>query len=98
MEHEEDCVKLGLKKLAFGDVSGVVKAISKEVPNFNRLKSDDFFNVMSIKRLSNGCMEVKFFDRLQALRGLCEFMNDRQNGADKFLSALANSAENSEDC
>lgn len=84
----------GLRRLAFGRINDALALLSDEAGEIaaDRL---DLFNVSEIKRLKGGGVEIKFFDRLEALERLAE-LEDRAlgaNSADSFFSALQKSTK-----
>lgn len=86
----------GLRRLAFGRINDALALLSDEQGEIltDRL---DLFNVSEIKRPKGGGVEIKFFDRLEALERLAE-LEDRAAGAssaDSFFSALQKSAKKS---
>ncbi len=83
----------GLRRLAFGRINDALALLNDDFPteNFERL---DLFNVSEIKRVKGGGVEIKFFDRLEALEKLAE-LEDRAldtAAADSFFTALQKSA------
>lgn len=86
----------GLRRLAFGRINDALALLSDEQGEIltDRL---DLFNVSEIKRPKGGGVEIKFFDRLEALERLAE-LEDRAagaNSADSFFSALQKNAKKS---
>ena len=68
-------VKKGYEKLAFGSVNDAVRLLFGEAPAPEELERMDFDNIAEIRRLKDGGLEIKFYDRLRALeclRGLSE--------------------------
>ncbi len=89
-------VRTGLNRLAFGSISDAVKLISDDVSEVD-VHSLDLFNVSEIKRVKGGGVEIKFFDRLEALEKLItlEESFSRSATAESFFAALGNSAAES---
>lgn len=89
-----DIVRTGLSRLAFGSVSDAVKLISEDISTLN-VKGLDLFNVSEIKRVKGGGVEIKFFDRLEALEKLLELEENfsRTATAESFFKALGKSAD-----
>lgn len=84
----------GLRRLAFGRINDALALLSDEPANTETL---DLFNVSEIKRVKGGGVELKFFNRLEALERLAE-LEERtadSTAADSFFSALQKSAEHS---
>lgn len=82
----------GLKRLAFGRINDALALLSDDPPA--RTEKLDLFNVSEIKRVKGGGVEIRFFDRLEALEKLSEIESraDGANQADSFFSALKKSA------
>ena len=62
--------RIGYERLAFGSIADAVKLLYMEDPPPDTLEKMDFFPISEIKRPKDGAMEIKFFDRLQALECL----------------------------
>lgn len=86
-------VRTGLHRLAFGNVSDAVKLISDDASALN-VDTLDLFNVSEIKKVKGGGVEIKFFDRLDALEKLLELEENfsRTATAESFFEALGKSA------
>ena len=82
----------GLRRLAFGRINDAAALLCDEPPPADRL---DLYNVSEIKRPKGGGVEIKFFDRLEALEQLAEIetRSDETSSADSFFSALTRSAK-----
>lgn len=86
-------VKGGYEKLAFGSVNDAVRLLFGEEPGPEELGRMDFGNIAEIRRLKDGGLEIKFYDRLKALeclRGLAE----RGAGDSPLYRALLECAKN----
>ena len=70
----------GYEKLAFGSVNDAVRLLFGEEPNPQELQAMDFDNIAEIRRLKDGGLEIKFFDRLRALECL---RNLQEQGAEE---------------
>lgn len=84
----------GLRRLAFGRINDAL-ALLQDDPGEISAERLDLFNVAEIKRPKGGGLEIKFFDRLEALERLAE-LEDRAAGtssADSFFSALQKSSK-----
>lgn len=81
----------GYERLAFGNVSDAVKLLSTVNPETLPLDEMDFFNVSEIRRLKDGAMEIKFFDRIKAIEKLEELSGGNSSGAVPFYKALEKS-------
>jgi len=85
----------GYRRLALGSSNDALKLLFLEEPTGEELAGLDLFNVSDIKRPKNGGMEIKFFDRCQALTRL-EAMSqaaEGMDGAKHFYDALQSSVE-----
>lgn len=85
-------IAAGYYRLAFGCVSDAVNLIfcEDDVPkDFDKL---DLFNVADIKRQKNGCIEIKFFDRLKALEKLESLCSNVDESGSSFYSAIEKGA------
>lgn len=60
-------LKNGYEKLAFGTVNDAVRLLFGEEPTPRELASMDFDNIAEIRRLKDGGLEIKFYDRMRAL-------------------------------
>lgn len=88
-----DSVRSGLERLAFGNICDAVKLVHNE--GDVDIASLDLFNVSEIKKVKGGGVEIKFFDRLEALEKLLQIEESfgRSATAESFLSALGASAK-----
>ena len=88
----------GLRRLAFGRINDALALLADDPSgiNYQRL---DLFNVAEIKRPKGGGVEIKFFDRLEALGKLSELENSAADAetADSLFEALRKTAANSEE-
>lgn len=84
----------GLRRLAFGGICDSVRLVFGEQPAPEELEKLDLFNVSEIKRPKDGCLEIKFFDRIKALERLAELdsLSDGNHSAASFYQALEQSA------
>ena len=95
LKDSESCqqeVLAGLRRLAFGRINDALRLLSDDFDSLN-LSTLDLFNVSEIKRAKGGGVEIKFFDRLEALKRLSE-SSDKSSGkaeADSFFNALKTS-------
>jgi hypothetical protein len=86
----------GYRRLAFGsnrDTLGLM--FRDEPPGPEALARLDIFNVSAIKRDKNGALEIKFYDRCDALEHLESFCTaaDSREGVKAFYDAIARSVE-----
>ena len=83
----------GLRRLAFGRINDALALLRDDCfdGDFSGL---DLFNVSEIKRAKGGGVEIKFFDRLEALERLSEIEDKAADtaAADSFFSALKKTA------
>lgn len=86
----KEAVLEGYRHLAFGDISGPVKLLFAEKITPQMLKKMDLFRVSEIKSVKGGGMEIKFYDRFEALKLMLEL--DDQDDGDGFLRALEQGA------
>jgi len=94
----EDVIN-GYRRLAFGtnrDTLGLM--FREEPPGPEALARMDIFNVSSIKRDRNGALEIKFYDRCDALEHLEAFCASAESreGVKAFYDAIARSVEGNE--
>lgn len=62
--------EIGYERLAFNDISDCIKLMFiKDIENY-QINKMNLFNISEIKRLKDGTMEIKFFDRIKALEKL----------------------------
>jgi hypothetical protein len=90
----------GYRRLAFGSGTDALKLLFlEEAPTEAWLEQLDIFNVCDIKRPKGGGMELKFFDRCEALEHLAalEKTQDEFGGAEAFCRALSRAAEEDAD-
>lgn len=87
----------GYRKLAFGSNRDTLKLMFREeAPSPAALARLDIFNVSSIKRDKSGALEIRFYDRCDALEHLESFCaaSEDQEGVKSFYEAIARSVEN----
>ena len=82
-----ETAKEGFRRLAFGGIHDAVRLLFCEDVNPRTLKNMDLFAVSEIRRPKNGGMEIRFFDRIEALRLLSE-LETSGTGAQALLSAI----------
>lgn len=86
-----DGVKIGLKRLAFGEINDIMEVVLSEEPiGLNKLFKMNFYNISEVKKVKGGGIEVKIFDRQKAMEKLLEIYKseDNKTGAEEFLNAL----------
>ena len=72
---------IGLERIAFGGVSDAVSLLYLENPAKEVLEDMDLFCVSEIKKLKDGLMEIKFFDRLKAMGELSRMTQEKEQTA-----------------
>jgi len=85
----------GYRKLAFGAGNDALRLLFCEDPSAEELAALDIFNVSDIKRPKSGGLEIKFFDRCEALLRL-EAMGCSEGSLDSaqaFYEAIARSVK-----
>lgn len=94
MQTENDA-RAGLRRLSFGSVSDAVRLLYEKEVTPEMLEQMDLFQVSEIKRGVNGGIEMKFFNRLQALEKLSSL--EEQSGSSSssapFYEALEKGAK-----
>lgn len=85
----------GYKKLAFGCNNDAIELLFTEEITGKRLKQLDLFNISEIKKKNDGGIEIKFFDRIEALEKLSELCSSQSDESlsGNLYSAIAASAE-----
>lgn len=82
----------GLNRLAYGSVNDAVKLLREDTINSSDIDSLDLYAISEIKKPKEGCIEIKFFDRLKALEKLYLINEAKQaDEHDSFYRALENS-------
>ena len=83
----------GYERLAFASIKDSVKLLFMSKEELYKLNNLDLYAVSEIKKLKDGGMEIKFFDKLKALEKLLQTSAEETDAVD-FLSALSLSGEN----
>ena len=86
----------GYRRLAFGTNRDALKLMFREEPlSPASLARLDIFNVSTIKRDKSGAVEIKFYDRCDALEHLESFCaaTEGREGVKAFYEAIARSVE-----
>ena len=78
----------GYERLAFGNIVDAIKLVYSENFNLNEINELDLFNISEIKKLKDGAMEIKFFDRIKALEKLQQMNFSSQKQALTFYDAI----------
>jgi hypothetical protein len=88
----------GYRRLAFGAGNDALRLLfCEEPPSPEELAALDIFNVSDVKRPKGGGLEIRFFDRCEAIRRLeaMDGESGRQStdSAKAFYEAIARSVE-----
>jgi hypothetical protein len=80
----------GYRRLAFGSCNDALKLLFLEEPTAEQLARLDIFSVSDIKRPRGGGMEIKFFNRWEAMLRLetLSQMEQNEHSAAAFYNAL----------
>lgn len=84
-------VRTGLERLAFGSANDIARLVfAEQPPDGDALAGLDLFLISSLKRDKTGGIEIKLFDRQQAMERLLEFAEaDRsEEAAAALLDAI----------
>lgn len=85
-------VEAGLRRLAFGDLSDVIRLISAEKISELEPEKMDLMLISELKYSKNG-VEVKLYDRMKAMCRLAELAEQTAEiGEEGFFEALEKSA------
>ena len=86
---------IGYERLAFGEIFDCIKLMFIKDINDCHLNNMNLFNISEIKRLKDGTIEIKFFDRMKALEKLEQIESKKSNNdVLPFYSALENGIKN----
>jgi hypothetical protein len=89
-------IAAGYRRLAFGCCTDALRLLFLEQePSLAALEQLDLFNVSDIKRPKGGGLEIRFFDRCEALQALEAFCGaeEEEKGARAFYEALSRSVQ-----
>ncbi len=89
---------LGYEKLAFSGISDAISLLYMDKPKKETLESMNLLNISEIKKLKDGAMEIKFFDRLKAIDNLSDTKHIDHDGATSLVDALCMGAEKLREC
>lgn len=81
----------GVRRIAFSDIGDAVRLLFSEEVSPRVLKNMNLSAVSEIRRPKGGGMEIRFIDRLEALRLLSELENGGGE-ADGLLAAIERGA------
>ena len=79
---------VGLQRIAMGSTNDAIRLVTCEDPAKLDLRGMDLFHVSGIKRDKGGGIELKFYDRMEALRRWQESVKSEGQGK-SLLKALA---------
>ena len=87
--------EIGYEHLAFGEIFDCIKLIFlKDIENYG-IENMNLFNISEIKRLKDGTMEIKFFDRMKALEKIEQIESTKaESEILPFYSALEDGVKN----
>ena len=91
----EESVKIGLERLAFGEINDIMEVVLSDEPiGLHKLFKMNFFQISEVKKVKGGGLEVKLFDRQRAMEKLLEIADLENNLTDAqgFFDALKQSA------
>ena len=86
-----ETAKEGFRKLAFGSNKDAVRLLFCDEVTPQRLRHMDLFSVSEIRKSKDGEIQIKFFDRMEALQRLSE-LESADHGAEGFLRAIEDGA------
>ena len=89
-EYLQAMVLSGLERLAFGEINDVIQLMMKgNELDEKQLQNLNLYMVSELKQ-KDGCLEVKLFDRYQALKLIQELVEQKQNHGttEEFLQAF----------
>ena len=90
---QKEKIRRGYEELAFGSVTDAVRLVCEKDVSSLPLQEMNLFNISEIRRMKDGGMEIKFADRLKALRCLEEMhLADEQPEGLRLYEALEHSA------
>ncbi|MCI1965734.1 MAG: hypothetical protein LKJ17_06345 [Oscillospiraceae bacterium] len=89
---KRESLKNGYEKLAFGSVNDAVRLLFGEAPDPRELERMDFGNIAEIRRLKDGGLEIKFYDRIRALDCL-RSLSEKSAGDSPLYRALQKCAK-----
>lgn len=84
-------IKEGYRRLAFGPVGDAVRLAFLEEGDCLDLTGLDLYNVSEIRRVKGG-VEVRFYDRLDALDRLAQLDREERQESQGLLEALTQGA------
>lgn len=82
----------GYERLAFGSIADAVRLIYLKDFDAKAIDEMDLFSVSEIKKLKDGAIELKFFDRIRALEKLQQMDFAEQKQSFSFYDAIGKGA------
>ncbi|MDO4731203.1 MAG: terminase small subunit [Clostridia bacterium] len=92
IKDSRDNIQSGYERLAYGRVSDCIKLLFSQSADSDDFDNMDFFNIAEVKKLKDGAMEIKFFDRFKALDRLNELDERELSETPSIYKALQKSA------
>lgn len=89
---------LGYEKLSFGSIADAVSLMYMDKPSKQELEGLNLLNISEIKKLKDGAVEIKFFDRLKALSGIKIDRDNKQKGVTNLVDAICMGADKLSQC
>jgi len=74
-------VKGGLEKIAYGKVNDAVSLLFTDEADIASLREMDLYSIAEIKRQKGGAVEIKFYDRMEAMKCLRELEEKGESGS-----------------
>ncbi len=92
-------VRDGLRRIAFGGVNDAVSLLFATEPDPEELRRLDLYSVAEIRRMKDGGIEIKFYDRMKALECLrqMEEAGEEQSPLYRALTECARAQKGEED-
>ena len=87
-----ELARKGLERLAFGSVQDAVRLLLEDGTSPDELEQMDLFQIAEIKRPKEGALEIKFFNRLEALSLLLSQADTGTAASVPFFEALEQGA------
>lgn len=91
----EEGVKIGLNRLAFGEINDIMEVVLSDEPiGLHKLFKMNFFQISEVKKVKGGGLEIKLFDRQKAMEKLLEIadLENSRTDAQGFFDALKQTA------
>lgn len=82
------------KKLAFGSIADAISLLYMDSPTKKQLQDMDLYMVSEIKKLKDGSMEIKFYDKMKAFEKLRKDDVEGKGVGNSLVDALSLGAKN----